>query len=239
MNTKTIAFGILAILAMAIFASTMVLAEDDNTMDNNLTTNTCLNDSDGNECGLNPTTNVTNIDSGKIFWKQAGLWFTFNQERKVEKEMNLAQLRLQQAEYATLNNNTKVAEKAMNSYNKLMERVNKRNQKIEEREEKQSLNESVSKLAAMDKAILAHETSIVRISDKLAIANLTEEEKTILEARLAKAQNSTAHLKEVQARKEERIQTRLMAQKNLTEDEAEEEIDDAKIQNRNQKVKGN
>lgn len=238
MNTKTITFGILAILAMAIFASTMVLAEDNNTINSNLTTK-CLNGLNGTKCGFNPVNNVTQVGSGKIFWKQAGLLFTFNQERKIEKEMNLAQLRLQQAEYATLNNNTKSAERAMNTYNKLMERVNKRNQKIEEREEKQSLNKSVSKLAAMDNAISAHETNIVRITEMLASSNLTEEEKTILEARLAKAQNSTAHLKEVQAKKEEKIQTRLMAENNLTENEAEEEIDNAKLQNRNQKVKGN
>jgi len=204
MKTKTIMFGMIAMLAFAMFASSLVLAEDNSTSN---------------------ISNATAVSSGKIFWKGAGIWFTFNQEKKIEKEMALAQLRLQQAEYATQHNMTKAAEKALNSYEKLMNRIDKRNELIQA---KNNINASILQLAAMDQAILVHQNRIEKLSNYLANANLTDEQRARIEAKIAKAKNVTLHLQEVQAAKEEKLKTRLMAQGNLSEDEAESEIDEDK-----------
>lgn len=211
-------FGMIAMLAMAMFASSLVLAEDN-------ATDKCFGSAaDGVKCGSN-TSEVAEVSSGTIFWKEVGLWFTFNQERKMDKEMELAQLRLKQAEYATQNNMTKAAEKALNSYAKLIARANKRSELIQA---KDSTSADMVKLAAMDQAILAHQATIERISAKLATANLTDEQRVVLEARLANAENVTVHLQDVQSDKEEKMKIRLMAEGNMTEEEAEAKIDEAK-----------
>ena len=204
--TKKLILGMVAMLAFAVFASSLVFAEE-NLADN-----------------VNSAP-ATDVSSGKIFWKEVGLWFTFNQEKKMEKEMELAQLRLQQAEYASQNNRTKAAEKALDSYNRLMEKANKRSELIKSKEIADS---NVLQLAAMDQAILVHQERIEKISNILATANLTDEQRANLEERLSKAQNSTLHLQEVQASKEDKIKTKIMAKGNLTEDEAEVEINKAK-----------
>jgi len=167
---------------------------------------------------------VSDVSSGAVFWKEVGLWFTFNQERKMEKEMELAQMRLQQAEFATVHNRTQNAEKALEAYGKLIERVNKRGESI------RANNASVGalKLAAMDQAILAHQQRLMKISDDLNNANLTEEQRVRLEERFAHAENVTGHLQEVQSEREEKIKARLMAEGNLSESEAENRIEKAK-----------
>lgn len=205
MKTITAMVGVIAILTFAILASSLVMAE--------VTTDTTS------------TTDTADVSSGKIFWNEVGLFFTFNQEKKIEKEMQLAQLRLKQAEYAAQNNMTKQAEKALDAYNRLVERANKRNELIKS---KTTANADAIRLAAMDQAILVHQGRIEKLSNILATANLTDEQKAKLEAKISQAQNTTAHLQEVQTEKEEKIKTRLMAQKNITEDEAEEVLDEAK-----------
>lgn len=215
MKTKTIMFGAIVILAMALFASALVLAEDDSTTSVSMLTSE----------NSNVVENVTDVSSGTMFWKNVGLWFTFNQERKMEKEMELAQLRLQQAEYATQNNKTKAVEKALDSYQKLMDRVNKRADALKDGS---NISLGALKLAAMDQAILVHQVRLDRLNSLLATANLTDEQRAKLEEKIAHAENVTAHLEEVQSSKEERIKTRLMAQGNLTEVQAEAIIEDAK-----------
>lgn len=171
------------------------------------------------------TLNVTDVSSGNIFWKEVGLWFTFNQEKKMEKEMELAQMRLQQAEFAASHNRTRAAENALEAYEKLIARAEKRSELIKENN---GTDSRVLRLAAMDQAILAHQERIQKLSDYLATANLTDEQKAKIQDRLDKAENVTSHLQEVQSEKEDKIKTRLMAEGNLTEAEAEAKIEDAK-----------
>lgn len=213
MKTKTIMFGVIAMLAMAMFASSLVLAEE-NATPNLISENTNSIQS-----------NVSDVSSGKIFWKEVGLWFTFNQERKAEKEMGLAQMRLQQAEYATQHNMTKVAEKALDAYEKLIGKAGKR---MELAQKTGNSSAGAIKLAAMDQAILAHQERITKLSSMLENANLTAEQKVRLEEKIAHAENVTLHLQEVQSDKEEKMKIRLMAEGNLTETEAEALINDAK-----------
>lgn len=199
MKTKTIMFGVIAMLAITMLSSSLVTATSDNTP-------------------------APKISSGKVFWKGVGLWFTFNQEKKMEREMELAQLRLQQAEFAAENNLTKKAEKSLEAYNRLVQKANKRSQLIQSKD----ANASIEKLAAMDQAILAHQARIEKLSNLLLNGNLTEEQKAKLQLKISHARNVTLHLQEVQSEKEEKLKTRIMAQQNLTEKEADERLDKAK-----------
>lgn len=171
------------------------------------------------------TLNATDVGSGKIFWKEVGLWFTFNQEKKMEKEMVLAQMRLQQAEFAASHNRTQAAENALEAYEKLIARAEKRSELIKETN---GTDSRVLRLAAMDQAILAHQERIQKLSDYLATANLTDEQKAKIQNRLNKAENVTSHLQEVQSEKEDKMKEKLMFERNMTEAEAEAKIEDAK-----------
>ena len=231
MKTKTIIFGAIMMLAFAMFASALVLADDNSTapVPMLISANPNANDSVDNITTTSEPAedlaNVTNVGSGTIFWKEVGLWFTFNQENKMNKEMDLAQLRLQQAEYDAKYNKTDAAEKALDAYQKLVDSAKKRSELITS---KDTANVAMVKLAAMDQAIAAHEARITKLSNFLANANLTADQKVKIDARLAQAQNVTAHLQDVQTSKEDKIRTRLMAQGNLTEDQAQAMIDNAK-----------
>ncbi len=213
-KTKTIITGFAALFLM-LFSFSFALAEDTNDSDVPMLISAPVADD---------LSNVSDISSGTVFMKEVGLWFTFNQERKMEKEMELAQMRLQQAEFATLHNRTQNAEKALEAYGKLIERVNKRGESV------QANNVSVSalRLAAMDQAILSHQERLMKISSHLDNADLTEEQRVRLQERFAHAENVTGHLQEVQSEREERIKTRLMAEGNLSEAEAEARIEKAK-----------
>jgi len=216
MKTNTIMLGFVALFLM-LFSFSFALAE-----------NETVNSSDVPMLISEPPVvnlNATDVGSGKIFWKEVGLWFTFNQEKKMEKDMELAQMRLQQAEFATANNMTQAAENALDAYEKLIARAEKRRALINEGN---STDSRVLRLAAMDQAIFAHQERIQKLSDYLATANLTDEQKAKIQDRLNKAENVTTHLHEVQSEKEDKMKTRLMAERNMTEAEAEAKIEDAK-----------
>lgn len=216
MKTKTITFGMIAMLAMVMFASTLVLADDNST-------DKCFGSADGlSKCD---GSGVAQVSSSTIFWRQVGLLFTFNQERKMEKEMVLAQLRLQQAEYATQNNMSQAAENALDKYGKLIDKAEKRAELVQK---VGNAGVSAMKLAAMDQAILAHQEKIAKLSSILENSNLTADQKVRLEEKVAHAENVTLHLQDVQSNKEEKMKIRLMAESNMTEVEAEAKIVDAK-----------
>ena len=71
---KTLSIILMTIMMIATFATALVLAEDNQTT---AAVNSSVQD---NEQGLGLNESASN---GKIAWKQMGLWFTFNQEKKV------------------------------------------------------------------------------------------------------------------------------------------------------------
>lgn len=164
------------------------------------------------------------VSSGEIAWNQIKTWFTLNQQKKAELELKLADLRLIQARIAAKNNNTIAMQKALDSHERILERLNVTMSKIESGPDMSRLNASGVKLVALERAIQVHELKIERLNERLTNANLTDEQKSKIETRLAHVEEVTSQLKERAIEKENKIQTKLMAVGNLTEKQAQKMI---------------
>lgn len=163
--------------------------------------------------------------SGRIGWEQLKIWLTFNQEKKAEMELKLADMRLNQARHAAKNNNTEAMEKAMEAHDRIIQRIQDRVQRMESSNDENSTKEKIGGLYGLKNAIETHENRIAKLNAILQNENLTEQQRKVVEMRLEKAQNNTAHLQEVQADKEDKLKTKLMAVANLTEEQAQLVID--------------
>lgn len=214
---------LVGLFVMSLFAMTLVLA------DSNVSDNSSINlVVDQNSSAVN----ISDIDSSlnesvngwKIGWKQMGIWFTFNDEKRVEKELKLADLRLIQARIAAKNNNSAAMEKALTAHERILERVNRTMQNMQGGKDGKGVKSSAEKLVGLDRAIEVHQIKIERMNALLANENLTADEKARIESALARAENNTAKLQEVQDGQRERMKTRLMAVANMTEDESEQVI---------------
>lgn len=166
------------------------------------------------------------VGAGTVLGEKVKLWFTFNQEKKAQIELKIARLELIRARIAAQNNNTVAMEKALEAHNRLLEKVQARIEKLDGKATKQGVKDSVTKLVGLERAIQVHEARIAKLNEILANENLTEEQIAKVQARLDQAVNNTAHLKDVQAAKVDKLKTRLMAVANMTEEEAEDEIEE-------------
>ncbi len=142
--------------------------------------------------------------SGNFFWKQADIWFTFNQEKKAEKELKLAELQLVRARIAERNNNTKAMEKALEAHQKLIERVKERISRFD------NTSGNVTKLIGLERALEVHQFRIDKLNETLGNANLTAEQREKLQERLGQAQENTDHLIEVAQEKRDKLEQRKM-----------------------------
>lgn len=211
---KQIAIVMLAIVFVSMLA--FVAAEEaEQTVDQ--ATSDEINDE------LNESVSGFDIGMAKL-----GIWLTFNQEKKAEKEIKLARLELIRAKIAARNNDTEAMEKALDAHNRLIERIQSRIDAIDGKATKAGIKDSATKLIGLERAIEVHEARIAKLNEILASENLTEEQRAKVQARLEQAENNTAHLKEVEAAKIERLKTRIMAVENLTEEEADDEIQEIK-----------
>ena len=222
-----------ALTAMMLFGVSAVLAEEtasDSTDDSVITpaptedTTTAPLDAE-TEAEINGELDES-AGAVKMGWENAKLWFTFNNEKKAMQELRIAKLRLIQAKVAAQNNNTVAMEKALEAHNRILERVQARINAIDGASTDEGARNAATKLVAMQKAIEVHEARISKLNAILASENLTDEQRAKLEERLGQAQNNTAHLKEVQAEKKEKIKTKLRAVTNMTEEEADAAIED-------------
>jgi len=176
--------------------------------------------------------------TGEIMRTQIKSWFTFNQAKKAELELKLANLRLIQARIAAKNGNEKAMTNALEAHERIINRVQERMKKIDGSSDAKALNNSAEKLVGLERAIQVHELKIGRLNSLLANANLTDEQKARIEAKIAKTQNVTAKLAELSTQKKEDIKTKLMAVRGLTEEEADkviaekESVIKAKVQER-------
>jgi len=171
------------------------------------------------ELGLNES-----VSEGKIFWKQLGLWFTFNQEKKARIELEIARLRLIQAKIAAKNNDTEALEKALEAHERIMNRVQERLKAIEYVTNK-NVSAPVARLVALETAIAVHERRIEFLNNLLATANLTQAQRERIETRLSHVENVTAKLIELSEEKKDRLVTRIMATTNMTEEQAKAVIE--------------
>ena len=211
---------LLVILASALFAIPFALAQEDTS---NTTEDTPMLISANTVTDANTEIEAEaeadleeDVSSWQIGRKTVGLWFTFNQEKIAEKQLELAKLRLVQARVAAKNNNTEAMEQALEAHERIMEKVQARMQIIA------SKNLSSDKLVGLNRAIQVHEARISRLSNLLESANLTEEQRTRVEARIQQQTEVTENLNEVQSRIQERVQEMTQKVEELKE-EAESE----------------
>jgi len=223
--SSTLIMGLIAVLMLSVF-SAMALAEEVTDEPNLIATeNSTVDQTTADEINdeLNESVNAVDTTLARI-----GIWFTFNQEKKAEKELKLARLELIKAKIAALNNNTKAMEKALTAHDRIIAKIQERINAIDGKAAKEGVQNSISKLVGLEMAIEIHEARIVKLNEILASANLTEEQIAKMQARLDQAVNNTAHLKEVEAAKIDKLTTRLMAISNMTEEEVAAQIQEIK-----------
>jgi len=190
------------------------------------------------------------VGSWQVNQERIKNWFTFNQEKKAERELKIAQMLLVQARVHARNNNTQAMENALEAHNRIINRVNERFENFKEKVDAKGLREDADKLVGLQRAIEVHEARIEKLGELLENENLSEIQRLAIETRLEQAQNNTAKLAGVQMRKEEAVKLRLMAMTNLTEEEVEQELEDlreshnmsqvkAQVQEMRQEIKAN
>ena len=221
----------MTLFVIATFAIPLALAEDNesDTNDDSSDAISLYNDTSNIPEGMVISPGPNNSDeiednetaSGMdVFKARMGIWFTFNQEKKAEKELGLADLRLIQARIAARNNDTAAMEKALEAHERIMDRVQIR---IGE------LNLSADKLVGLNRAIEVHTAQLGKLQNLLANANLTDAQRTRIEARITHTNNVTANLMAIQERARERIMSNGGnddSEDNETEEESEDETED-------------
>lgn len=213
---KTYTLGLIAMFAMAMFSVALALAEENATVVAEPTLISEQEDISINETeadlGLNES-----VNGGEIAWKEFKLWFVFNQERKINAELDLARLRLAQANRAAERNDTDAVEKAMGAHERIMNKIQDQMDKFDISSD---VNDSATKLLGLEQAIGRHEQRITFLNYVLENANLTDEQRAKIEERMARVENVTARLGDLQQEKQDNMVTRLMAEGNLTEEQA-------------------
>jgi hypothetical protein len=205
-------------LVLTLMAMPLILAEENITNESVILDDETLQDINDD---LNESVSGFDVTKAKM-----GLWFTFNQEKKAEKELNLARLELIRARNFAKNNNTKAMENSFEAHNRYIEKVQARINSMNGDSTEKGAKKSAEKLVGLERAIEVHEARIQKFKDLIAgDSNLTEEQIEKIEARISQAENNTVHLKSVQEAKREKLKTKLMAVGNLSEDEAEKELE--------------
>jgi len=219
-NMKTqiiMIIALMAILAMAIMPA--VMAEENNNETPILISANPT--SEDNSADLNES-----VSGMKIGWSKFGLFFTFNQEKKADKELQIAKLYLIQARNAAKNNDTVGFQKAMENHNALIEKVQNRVSKLDGKTDVKGIKDKIDKLVGLERAIQVHEARIAKLNSLLLNENLTEEQIANIEDRIAKAENVTSKLYDIKDSQEDRFKTKLMAVGNMSDEEAQKVIDD-------------
>lgn len=228
----------MAVLMLAVFAVPLALAEEDVvvtdgadiTATDAVATNAAEITSADAEINQELDTSLNEeVSGGKVAWKQIQLWLTFKQEKKAERELDLARLRLIQARVAAKNGNEKAMEKAIEAHNKLIEKVKTRVNAIDGASDETGVKNTAVKLVGIERAIQVHEARIERLNVLLQNENLTQKQKEKVQMQIEKAQSVTEKLMQIESTKKEQVKTRLMAVKGMTEEEADAAIEKLEI----------
>jgi hypothetical protein len=152
------------------------------------------------------------LSHGEIAWTRIQSWFIFNQEKKAELELKLASLRLIQARIAAKNNNSEAMEKSIDAHENAINRVQERMSKV---------NRTSEKFRGLERAIQVHELKIERLNEKLTNVNLTAEQRTRIENKIAKVQNVTSHLRDVEEKITQKIAEKIANKPNKSAESSE------------------
>jgi len=198
---KTIITGFVALFLM-LFSFSFALAENETT---NESATPMLISAPVENTSMEVEDNETVSDS-QVFWKKVGIAFTFNQEKKAEMELKLAEMELIRARIASKNNNTNAMVKALEAHQRLIARVQERVSKFDEKKN------STERVVGIERAIQAHEAKIARLNNLVATnPNLTAEQIANIQARISQAENNTQHLRDVAEAKLDKLELRRLA----------------------------
>lgn len=158
-----------------------------------------------------------NFDKWRLAW-------TFNNEKKIEKALNIAEKRLAEAE-AIAEEDPERAERIREQYNHFVEKAEEAMGKMEERrnENPKDLNESMREMAKAQarmeehraRAILAHEEILGRMRAK----NMSEEDLEFISEIFERFENRSEMLNEQAEQRRKRVETkyRVLAEINDSE----------------------
>lgn len=238
-------FATLMVLTLMFVAMPLAMAEDSAiaVIDNSASAETTDSEAASNLISANPTTETLtqsvdvqttaeinddlseDVSGFQVGMAKFGLWFTFNQEKKAEKELKIARLELIRARIAAKNNDSQGFDNALAAHDALIDRIKTRLSDMDGETTKEGVRGTANKLVGLERAIEVHETRIQKLNDILSSdSNLSEEQIAKIQARLDKVQSNTDHLKEVEADKKEKLKTKLMAVGDMTEEDANAEI---------------
>jgi len=162
------------------------------------------------------------------------IWFTFNKERKAERQLRLAEMELIRARMAAMKNDSKTLHEALKNQEDLLEKVRKTVQNRREKNTEEGINQTTTWLTGIDRAIEVHENKITRLNLLISEGtNLTEEQISLIQEKINQTQEVIGHLKEVQTQQGERIKTKFMAMENLTEEQADAQLNQIRQRIRN------
>lgn len=174
---------------------------------------------------------VTPVQLRRARWQ---IWFTFNKERKAERQLQLAEMELIRARMAALKNDSKTLREALKNHEALLEKVRNTVQNKREKNTEEGLNESTTWLTGINRAIEVHENKITRLNLLITEGtNLSEDQISQIQQRINQTQQVIEHLKTVQANQNERVKKRFMAIENLTEEQAEGKMNQIRKRVRN------
>lgn len=218
---------LLALMPLAIFTMQYAFAEADNSSNPNLIASQSSSVSDDFNLSGNPGVTPDSPFYGwKLGWEKFKLMFTFNQEKKAEKELQLANLRLIEARAMAEKNNTKGLERAQEEYSRLIKQANSRIKNINESLSENKIKDSIKSLNGLERAIAIQSYKIDILKNILADENLTASQVSSLAEIISRMENQTDSAKNLLEDKKSRIEKRLKSVSNKTDNEINREIED-------------
>lgn len=210
-----------SLVLVAILASSFVLAEETST------DIAASGDDISGDVSVAPDSSLYGL---KLGWEKIGLAFTFNQEKKAQKEIELANRRLVEARIMAENGNEAGFAKAQAAHDRLIERAQARLVAIDEDSKADKIKTSVRTVNGLQIAIDVHEAKIAALKEKLAQENLTDKQKESIEALIDKMEVKNDAFRQKIEDKKEKAKTKLMAVEGMSEDKAKAEIEKLDIE---------
>ncbi|MCX8159063.1 MAG: DUF5667 domain-containing protein [Candidatus Pacearchaeota archaeon] len=165
----------------------------------------------------------------KLGWEKLGVAFTFNQEKKAQKELALAKKRLMEMRKMAEKGNVKAMERAQQKHDALIENAQARLALIQEDTTETKAKLAAEKVIGIERALKAHQNRIEVLQDILAEKNLSDEARTAIESAIERMENRTKVMEQKLEERKERVKTRLRAITEKSEQEINAEFE--KIEN--------
>ncbi|MDP1695315.1 MAG: DUF5667 domain-containing protein [archaeon] len=218
MKTNVLA---IALIGLMLFALPIVAAEETLDASAQAEVDSIASDNLAADPGVTPDSAMYGLKTG---WEKLGLMFTFNQEKKAQKELALAEKKLLEVKKMAEKGNVKAMERAQERHDALLERARLRLDSIQEDTEESQVKITAEKIVGLQRAIAAHENRIEVLKDILAEQNLSDEARTAIETAVAKMENKTQAIEQKLEERKDKIKTRLRAVTEKTDSEVSDDI---------------